>query len=59
LAITALLRVMNAAAMAGRRCMVSTLLGQKPSVSLKKAARASTWGSVPGASGATRGISGP
>jgi hypothetical protein len=38
LAITALFRLINALLMAGLRCMVNTLLGQNPRVSLKKAA---------------------
>jgi hypothetical protein len=44
-AITALLRFIKALEMAGLRCMVSTELGQKPNVSLKKAASCPVSGS--------------
>src|SRR5687768_14153150 len=47
---------MNARAMAGRRCIVRTLLGVNPKVSSKKRASSSTSGDEPLASGVTSGI---
>jgi len=45
---TAMLSWMKARAMAGLRCMVSTLLGQKPRVSLKNLASSRVSGSWSG-----------